>query len=135
VNLPPVVKYMVLCEDARLEGPPPGQLNIEALTYRLKSGSGRFPSYIPKLCALVVLSNGRGQGIGEVIGIHEDADRTFYRSGPQELDLGDDPLEFRVAFFHMKNVVIPAAGAYTFEFRYNGEVLATQALVVRSGRS
>jgi hypothetical protein len=102
MNLPPIVKYMILCEDARLEGAPPGSLNIRALTYRLISRSGTFPAYLPDLCALLILRNGRGAGTGQVVGVHEDTGRTICRSAPQKLHLGTDPLGFKIAFFRSR---------------------------------
>src|SRR5262249_23047381 len=134
MNEPPVVQYMILCEDARFEGPPPGRLNVYALTFRLNSRGGIFPRHFPNLCAFLLLRNGRGTGIGQVVGVHEDTGRVVCRSAPQNLNLGTDPLEFRGAFFRMKNIVLPAKGAYTFEFRYNGVVLATQSLIVRGSQ-
>lgn len=131
MNEAPIVQYMILCEDARFEGPHPGSLNIRAVTYRLRSRSGKFPKRFPSLCALLILRNGRGSGTGQVIGVHEDTGRIICRSEPEKLNLGADPLEFRVTFFRFKDLVVPAVGAYTFEFRYNGVVVATQSLIVR----
>jgi hypothetical protein len=134
MNEAPVVKYMILCEDARLEEPPPRRLNIYGLMFRLRSEAGTFPVRCPKICALLVLRNGRGTGTGVVSAVHDDTGIVCWRSKPQTLDFGADPLEFRGAYFRGENAIFPAPGAYTLEFRYNGVVLATQSLDVLGSR-
>jgi hypothetical protein len=134
MNEPPVVKYMVMCEDARSEGSPE-RLNVYGLTPQLAAPGGTFPIYMRTLCALVVLRNGRGTGIGQVLGIHADTGVAVCRSPSRRLLLGNDPLRAHAAKFTVRMVRFPAAGAYTFEFRYDDAVLATQSFDVVEDRS
>ena len=129
MNEAPVVQHMILCEDARFEGEPK-QLNLYGLTLRLNSRGRPFPKRLPRLCVFLVLRNGRGKGVGHVSGFWEDTGKIVCRSAPRRFDLGNDPLKLRSAYFMLNNTVIPAPGAYTFEFRYNGVMLATQSLDV-----
>jgi hypothetical protein len=133
MNEPPVVHYMILCEDALFEGPGPKRLNLYGLILRLNAGGGHFPMCFPKLCAFLALRNGRGTGSGQVLGVHNDTGMIVCRSTPRTFDFGNNPLEFRGGFFRMNNTVFPAAGAYTVEFRYNGIVLAAQSFDVLGG--
>jgi hypothetical protein len=126
---------MVLCEDARLEGPPPRRLNVYGLMLRLRSDAGVFPVRLPMVCAFLALRNGRGTGTGMVSAVHDDTGRVVWNSAPQEFNFGTDPLEFRGAYFRVRNAIFPAAGAYTFEFRYNSVVLASQSLIVVGSQS
>jgi hypothetical protein len=130
MNEAPVVQYMILCEDARFEGPLPGQLNIYGLMLRQRSNVSVFPVRLPTLCAFVTMRNGRGIGIAKVTATHEDTGLICWASSVRQFDFGYDPLEFRGAYFRGKNVVIPAPGVFRFEFWYNGILVATQTLDV-----
>jgi hypothetical protein len=135
MNEPPVAQYMILCEDARFEGDGPGRLNLYGVILRLSARGAAFPMHFPNLCAVLALRNGRGTGTGQVQGVHADTGLVVCRSAPRRFDFGNNPLQFRGAFFRMKNTVFPAAGAYTVEFRYDGILLATQSFDVVEGRS
>ena len=129
MNEAPLVKYMLMCQDARSEGAPE-RLNIYGLTAQLAAPGGRFPIYMRTLFALVVLRNGRGTGIGRVSGMHTDTGVAICRAPARRLNFGHDPLRAHAVKFMMRMVRFPATGAYTFEFRYDEVVLATQAFDV-----
>ncbi|HEY1378447.1 MAG TPA: hypothetical protein VGF55_16735 [Gemmataceae bacterium] len=133
MNEPPVVQYMILCKDVRLEGPRPKRLNLYGLMIGLTSASNAFPAPFPDFCVFLALRNGRGPGTGDVSAIYEDTGEVCWNSGPHSLNFSSDPLEFRTLAIRVTNAVFPAAGAYMFEFRYNGTVLATQSLIVTGG--
>jgi hypothetical protein len=134
MNLPPVVRYIILCEDARFEGDDVKRLNIHGLTLRLRSDSGNFPARFPQLCTFLVFANGRGKGTGAVTCIHDDTDLVCWRTPPQTLKFFANPLGLRGAYFRVTNPIFPEPGAYTIEFRYNGVVLASQSLIVEGKR-
>jgi hypothetical protein len=129
VNEAPVVQYMILCQDARLEGPKPRRLNVYGLMTRLRSPSGAFPAPVPEFRTLLALRNGRGSGDIVITAICEDTGMVCWSSAPQRINFGINPLETRWVNIRIKNVVFPNAGAYSFEFRYNGIVLASQSLI------
>jgi hypothetical protein len=126
---------MILCKDVRLEGAAPKQLNIYGLMMGLYSAVNVFPAHFPDFCIFLALRNGRGAGVGEVSAINEDTGEVSWHSGPHPLNFSSDPLETRTLSIRVKKAVFPAAGAYSFEFRYNGVVLATQSLVVTGSSS
>ena len=130
MNEAPLVQYMILCKDVRLEGPRPKRLNLYGLMMGLTSPSDAFPAHFPEFCIFLVLRNGRGPGVGVVSAIYEDTGEVSWISGPHPLNFSSNPLEFRTLSIRVTNVVFQAAGAYSFEFRYNGAVLATQSLTV-----
>jgi hypothetical protein len=132
---PPIVQYMILCKDVRLEGPRPKRLNLYGLMMGLTSATDVFPAHFPEFCIFLVLRNGRGPGTGEVSAVDEDTGDVCWHSGPHPLNFSSDPLEYRTLAIRVANAVFPAAGAYSFEFRYNGTVLATQSLIVTGGNS
>lgn len=129
MNEPPLVRYMIVCEDARLEGQNARRLNIYGLLLRWRSPTSTFPQICPQLCIFLVLSNGRGTGTGVISAIHEETGLVCWRA-TQTLRFGNDPLAFRGAYFRVKNAIFPVPGAYTLEFRYNDAVLAAQTLKV-----
>jgi hypothetical protein len=133
MNEAPVVNYMILCEGAQLEGIPE-RLNVYGLTAQLAAPGGTFPAFMPLLCAVLVLRNGRGTGFGQVLGMHAETGVAICRAGPRRLNFGRDPLRAFVERFRMRMVRFPAAGAYRFEFRYDNVVLATQSFDVVEGR-
>ena len=127
---------MILCKDVRLEGSTPKQLNIYGLMTSLQSVTGNFPVALPRILRTIgpterPRSWGR-RNHGDLRG-HR---RGLLEFGSAASDLhGADPLQFRWLFIRVKNADFPAAGAYTFEFRYNGGVLASQSLIVEAGGS
>ena len=133
MNEAPIVKYMIMCEDARLEGVPK-RLNIYGLTVQLSAPDGTFPVYMPTLYAVLALRNGRGAGMGRVVGMHAENSIVICRSAARRLNFGHDPLQVQVAPFRMRMVRFPAAGAYQFEFRYDDIVLATQSFDIVGGK-
>ncbi len=133
MNEAPVVQYMILCKDVRVEGPKPKRLNIYGLMMHLRSPNGAFPAHFPEFFVFLALRNGRGPGVGMISAIHEDNGEVIWNSGPQPLKFSSDPLQTRTLFIRVTNAEFPAAGAYSFEFRYNGIVLALQSLIVAGG--
>jgi Family of unknown function (DUF6941) len=129
MNEAPFVQYMILCKDARLEGPKPRRLNIYGLMTHLRSPKGAFPAPIPEFCTLLALRNGRGSGEIVISAVCEDTGAACWNSAPQRINFGTDPLETRWLNIRIKKVVVPNAGVYFFEFRYDGIVLASQSLV------
>jgi Family of unknown function (DUF6941) len=134
MNLAPVVKLMVLCEEARFEEPGPTRLNLYGLTVQLSARGGAFPMYMPSLAAVVALRDGRGTGVGQVVGLHADTGLTICRLPPRRFNFGSNPLQIRVSVFQLRMVRFLAAGAYTFVFRYDAVVLATQSFDVVAGQ-
>jgi hypothetical protein len=101
----------------------------------LRSTNEVFPAHFPEFCIFLALRNGRGPGVGMISAIHEDTGDVIWNSGPQPLNFSSDPLETRTLFIRVKNADFPAAGAYSFEFRYNGVVLASQSMIVEGSQS
>ena len=93
MNEAPVVKYMILCEDARPEGSPE-RLNVYGLTPQLAAPGDAFPVFMPTLCAVVVLRNGRGTGMGQVLGMHANTGVAICRLPPRRINFGRDPLGY-----------------------------------------
>ncbi len=130
MNEAPVVQYMILCQDVRLEGPKPRRMNVYGLMTHLGSPTGAFPARIPEFCVLLALRNGRGTGVAVVAAVSEDTGTACWSSAPMRINFGTDPLETRWLSFRVNNVTFPHAGVYSTEFRYDGGMLASQSLVV-----
>jgi hypothetical protein len=135
MNEAPIVQYMILCKDARLEGPKPKRLNIYGLMTHLGSLNSVFPAPVSEFCVLLALRNGRGSGVIVISAACEDTGVVCWNSTPQRINFGTDPLETRWVNIRIKKVVLPNAGVYFFEFRYDGIVLASQSLVAVGGNS
>jgi hypothetical protein len=135
MNEAPVVQYMILCQDVRLEGPKPRRLNVYGLMTHLRSPNGVFPAPVPEFCVLLALRNGRGSGVIVISAASEDTGAVCWQSAPQPINFGPDPLETRWVYLRIRRAVFPSAGVYSFDFRYNGIGLASQSLIVEGGPS
>lgn len=135
MNESPLVQYMILCKDVRLEGPSPKRMNVYGLMTHVQSPIGAFPAHIAEFCILMALRNGRGPGTAMISAVNEDTGETCWNSVPMRINFGADPLETRWLSFRMKEVTFPNAGVYSVEFRYNDIVLASQALIVTGSNS
>jgi hypothetical protein len=130
MNEAPVVQYMILCNDVRIEGSNPKRLNVYGLMTQLESPGGAFPAPVPEFCVLLALRNGRGHGSATLSALNEDTGSACWNSVTLPINFGPNPLETRWLSFRVSDVTFPNAGVYAVEFRYNGAVLASQSLIV-----
>jgi hypothetical protein len=127
----PVVRYLIVCDDVRLDPDEPRGATVVGPVSALRSlGEPAFPLYHPEICVFVQLTDCRG--VGDVRVEVRRADGTsVFRTRTRSVPFGDDPTEIVGLSFRLRNVAFPAAGLYWVELWYNDGVLARQPLELR----
>ncbi len=133
VNLPPLVRHMLLCEDVGRDPANENRIAIFGLTSIIRSlEAPPFPLTFPLLCVYLVLTDGRGEGEGQIVAVAANEDAPVFASPRHHFDFtGTSPLDILAATFRIRDCIFPRAGLYWIEFRYNGQTIAREPLVVR----
>jgi hypothetical protein len=128
----PLVRYMLLCEDWRFDGPNNRQVTIVGLLWSIRSlEDPGYPLLYPELCVFLALTGGRGVGEGHIVCLLEDDGRTIFETHRRPIPFGPDPLEVVGVPFRIRDCVFPQPGRYSIQFRYNGIVLEERPLQLR----
>ena len=132
VDVEPVVRLMLLCDDVRPDPDNPSKINALGLVSTIHSfGEAAFPFRHPQLCVYLQLTGGRGTGEGRIVVVHADSDQTVLRAPLHTLKFGTDPLKVHGVLFRLLGCVFPEPDYYFFEFWYNDKAIARQPLFVR----
>src|SRR5437016_3580432 len=86
----PVVRYMTVSDDFRLNATNPRLLDVIGLVYTIHAtGNPPYPLLYPQLCVFLALTDCRGQGNGWVVCENEDTGRRLFRSGTHSIVFGN----------------------------------------------
>lgn len=132
---PPVVRYMILCDDWAIEPDSPTndrRIVINGLVTRIRSLEfPPFPHLHKNLCVIMILTNGRGTGTGRVVCFAEEGESTPVFDGRQSIDFASDPTEVLGVPYRFRGARFPKPGMYSVQFWYDGVMLAQQPLELR----
>ena len=131
----PVVRYMLLCDAVTVDPDRPLCVQIDCLMIAIRSHEEPpFPLLRESICVLLVLTECRGQGVGEirVVCLDDATDTPVFGSPPRQLAFaGESPLETIGVSFVLRDCLFPKAGRYAVQFWYNGRSISEQALLLR----
>ena len=89
----PVVRYMVLCDDIHLTPENDRQVTIVNLVITIRSlESPPHPLLRRKLCVFLALTECRGEGVGKIVCAAGDGHKVF-ETRERRITFGPDPLE------------------------------------------
>jgi hypothetical protein len=130
---PPVVRYMILCDDVVSDSQRPGKITIVGLTVVIKWPQGTTdPVALEKLVSLLILTDGRGAGTGRIDCINEETGQPVFASPERPISFeGKDPALPYGVVFKLQDCRFPTPGAYSVRFLFDGEELARQTVIVR----
>jgi hypothetical protein len=132
IDIEPVVRLMLLCDDVQSDPMAPNKINVFGLVSAIRSSEDpAFPLRHPELCVYLQLVGGRGTGDGWIVGLHADTNQIVFRSPAHSLSFEPDPLAVQGAVFRLLECPFPEPGLYSIEFWYNDKVIARQPLLVR----
>jgi hypothetical protein len=132
MSVPPIVRYMLICDDVEVEKTTPLRLNIEGLLSTIYVRDVfPFPARVRLLCVLLTLTEGRGRGIGQILCVHEESGQNEFASSRRKIQFPSDPLAITSVVFRLHDCPFREPGMYLFQFWYNGVKLAEQPLRVR----
>jgi hypothetical protein len=123
----PTVRYLIVCEDVKIDPQKPRPVSLIGLISALQSDQQPAFLYVHKeLCVFVQLTECRGPGQGRIEIQHADSGDVAVRGRTQTLALSSDPLRQVGCAFRLRNCRFPEAGLYWFQFWYNGRLLEQQ---------
>jgi hypothetical protein len=132
LEVAPVVRHMLLCDDVRQRPNNPGKLDILGLTSALRATEVvRGLHRVILLGVFVQVTELYRDGRAKVVVADAETDEDVY-AGPIHTVKGvADPLAGTPLFFRIGPVDFPRAGLYWVEFHYNDRRIAQEPLKVR----
>jgi hypothetical protein len=131
MQVKPVVRYMVLCDDIHLAPDNDRQVTIVNLISNIRSlENPPYPLVRRELCVFLALTECRGEGVGKIVCTFEDGRRVF-ETRERQISFGLDPLEVVGVPFRIRDCLFSEAGLYSIQFWYEGNVLEERPLLMR----
>jgi hypothetical protein len=131
----PVVRYMILCDDARVDPDKPNCTLIDCLMNNIVSlEKPPFPLVREMLCVYLVLTGCHGSGTAQIRVAYCDTEpeQPLFGSPPHTLDFAPhSPLELLGVTFRIEGGLFPRAGRYSVQFWYNEHKVEERALQLR----
>ena len=125
----PEVRHLILCDDVAVDPDNYQRLNVFGLITRIHSTvQPPFPVVRPLLCALVLLTGGKGGGELSLRILHDPTGAVIFRSAPRQVRFVGNPAAVLGLLFRIRNCSFPAAGLYWVEVVFAGTVIARQKL-------
>ncbi len=133
ISLAPRARYMILCDEVLPDPQRPGKLMIVGLTSLVDwPVDSAGPLQLEKLVVLLVLTDGRGVGMGRIVCRSEERGRPVFGSPPTRISFeGKDPIGYHAVTFRLLGCRFPERGAYVVQFLFNDTLVQEQVLSVR----
>ena len=132
----PVVRYMLLCEEVRVDPARPNCIDVACLMGKIVSlEDPPFPLLRAEpICVYLELTECYGSGVGQirVAFSDEEHEETLFGSEEHQLDFaGHSPLELLGVVFRLVDCEFPQAGRYSVQFWYNGAKVEERPKLLR----
>jgi hypothetical protein len=128
----PVVRYMLLCDDWRLDPDHNRRIIIVGLISNIHAvEEPPYPLFYRELCVFLALTEGRGQGEGKIVCVRAEDEQKIFETHPRTIGFGGDPLEVIGVSFRIRDCSFPRAGLYSVQFWYEGELVEERPLRMR----
>jgi hypothetical protein len=128
----PIVRYMLLCDDWRLNGPNNRRVTIVGLIWNIYSvEEPPYPLVYREFCVFLALTEGRGQGEGHIVCVFENTGEKVFETGKRPIQFRADPLEVIGVPFRIRNCSFPQPGRYSVQFWYDGVMVEERPLRMR----
>jgi hypothetical protein len=128
----PVVRYMLLCDDWRLEPGTSLRITILGLVSNIHAiDDPPYPLLYKEMCVFLALTEGYGQGQGKIVCVYEETGQTAFETRTRPIPFGSDPLEVVGVPFRIRDCLFPQPGMYSVQFWYEGELVEERPLRLR----
>jgi hypothetical protein len=128
----PVVRYMLLCDDWRLDPANNRRVTIIGLISNIHAlEDPPFPLFYKEVCVFLALTDGHGQGEGKIACVYEASSQKIFETRSRPVTFGPDPLEVLGIPFRIRDISFPQAGLYSVQFWYEGELVEERPLRLR----
>jgi hypothetical protein len=128
----PTVRYMLLCDDWRLDPKNNRRVTIIGLICNIHAvDDSPFPLFFREFCVFLALTEGRKEGEGHIIGVVEETGQKIFETRKRLIPFGPDPLEVVGVSFRIRNCSFPHPGLYSVQFWFGGELVEERPLRLR----
>jgi hypothetical protein len=128
----PIVRYVLLCDDWRLDGPNNRRVTIIGLIWNIHSvDEPPYPLLYREFCVFLALTEGRGQGEGQIVCVFEETGQKVFETRTRPILFPPDPLEVVGVPFRIRNCSFPQPGRYSVQFWYDGTMVEERPLMLR----
>ena len=129
----PRARYMIICDEVLQDEQRPGKLTIVGLTSLVVWPPGaETPMRLERLVVLLVLTDGRGAGMGRVVCVNEETGLPVFGSPAVRISFeGRNPLGHYGVTFKLHDCRFPEPGAYTVQFFFDDTLVQEQLITVR----
>ena len=128
----PIVRYMLLCDDWRLDGPTNRRVTIVGLIWNIHSvDEPAYPLFYREFCVFLALTEGRGQGEGYIVCLFEETGEKVFETRKRPIQFPSDPLEVLGVPFRIRDCSFPQSGRYSVQFWYDGVMVEERPLRMR----
>jgi hypothetical protein len=128
----PIVRYMLLCEDWKAGPDNPSRVTIIGLISNIRAlDQPPYPLLYPEICIFLALTEGRGQGEGQIVCVLEETGQKMFETAKRPIPFGPDPLEVVGVPFRVRDCRFPRPGLYSIQFWYDGAKLEERPLRLR----
>jgi hypothetical protein len=132
VAVKPVVRYMLLCDDWRLDPDKSRRVTIIGLISNIHAQDDPpYPLLCRQMCVFLVLTGGRGRAKGKIVCLIEESGQRIFETPGRSIAFGPDPLEVVGVGFRIRDCTFPRAGLYRVQFWYAGELVEERPLRMR----
>lgn len=127
----PIVRQMILCEDARMR--PGSKDKIDVLGLMNRVIAKLFPFNVT-FSVYLCLTECRGSGRGRVVVKKAMDEEVVYVGDLHQFEFADDPLALQPFMIRVFSCPLPARGLYSIDFEYNDLVLKSCLLLVEEAK-
>src|SRR5262249_45047131 len=110
----PVVRYMLLCDDWRLEPGTARRVTIIGLISNIRAlDQPPYPLLRKDMCVFLALTEGHGRGEGQIVCIFEETGQKIFETRKRLIDFSGDPLEVVGVPIRIRDCNFPLPGIYS----------------------
>jgi hypothetical protein len=130
--VPPVVRYMLLCDDWQLDPQNARRVTIVGLLSNVHAVDvPPYPLFYREFCVFLALTEGRGRGEGHIVCVFEETGQPVFETRRRPIPFGPDPLDVLGVPFRIRDCTFPQAGLYSVQFWYDGVLVEERPLRMR----
>jgi hypothetical protein len=128
----PVVRYMLLCDDWRVDPTNNRRITIVGLISNIHAvDDPPYPLLYEEMCVFLALTEGRGLGNASIVCVYVETGQKVFETRSRPIEFGSDPLEVVAVPFRIRDCRFPQPGRYLVQFWYDGEMVEERPLRMR----
>jgi len=128
----PIVRYMLLCDDWRLDPENRHRLVIDGLMVNVHSTDDPpFPLYYEEFCVFLMLTECRGLAEAQIVCVFEETGAKVFETPKRKIPTSKEPLDVVGLPFRIRDSWFPQAGVYSIQFWYDGILVEERPLRMR----